>query len=88
MITEILSIITVVVVIAHLILDIIKERRIKRLDDEKIRIEKTKANASLLSAAKDMPSTLDSLVQLYKDPKILQDLITSAISFNKTIQKE
>ena len=85
MLAEILSIITVGVVVAHLIKDIITDKRQKKLDEQKLQLEQGKVGMemltkipeifkSLLGASLDNPEELKKKLkdfqEAYKDFKI------------------
>lgn len=85
MLAEILSIITVIVVVAHLIKDIITDKRQKNIDEQRLQLEQGKAGMemltkipeifkSLLGASIDNPEELKKKLkefqEAYKDFKI------------------
>ena len=85
MLAEILSVITVSVVIAHLIKDIITDKRQKNIDEQRLQLEQGKAGLdmlaklpeiikSLLGASLDNPEELKKKIKEfqegYKDFKI------------------
>ncbi len=74
MLTEILSIITVSVVIAHLIKDIITDRSQKKLDEQKLQLEQGKAGLDMMSK---IPNMLESLLNnpLIKNPEQLKEKV-------------
>lgn len=71
MLAEILSIITVSVVVAHLIKDIITDKRQKKIDEQKLQLEQGKAGMEMLTK---IPNMLDSLLNnpLIKNPEELK----------------
>jgi len=85
MLAEILSIITVIVVVAHLIKDIITDKRQKNIDEQRLQLDQGKAGMemlvkmpeiikSLLGASIDNPEELKKKLkefqEAYKDFKI------------------
>ena len=57
MISEILNIVTVVIVGLHFILDIYKERHAKNLDEQRLQIEQGKAGLEMISSIPELIKT-------------------------------
>lgn len=74
MLAEILSIITVGVVVAHLIKDIITDKHQKKLDEQKLQLEQGKAGWEFVSK---LPEVIQSLFgdPLLKNPDQLKEKI-------------
>ncbi|KKL56852.1 hypothetical protein LCGC14_2241270 [marine sediment metagenome] len=74
MLAEILSIVTVGVVVAHLIKDIITDKRQKKIDEQKLQLEQSKVNVDLITK---LPDILKSLFDnpLIKNPEELKTKI-------------
>ena len=78
MLAEILSMITVGIVISHLILDILKERRIKNIDQQKLQLEQGKAGLEIISKIPEifkslLGASLDDPEDLKKKLKKFQE---------------
>ncbi|KKN64423.1 hypothetical protein LCGC14_0491660 [marine sediment metagenome] len=78
MLAEILSIVTVGVVIAHLIKDIITDKRQKKLDEQKLQLEQGKAGLDMISKIPEIFKTflgasLDNPEELKKKLKTFQE---------------
>lgn len=74
MLAEILSFITIGVVISHLILDILKERRTNNIDQQKLQLEQSKVGVDMITK---LPDILESLFgnPLIKNPEELKTKI-------------
>ena len=74
MLAEILSIITVSVVIAHLIKDIITDKRQKNIDEQRLQLEQGKATIDMITK---LPNILESVFDnpLIKNPEELKTKI-------------
>lgn len=87
MLAEILSIATISVVVSHLILDILKERRIKNIDQQKLQLDQSKAGVDMITKLPDM---LDSLLNnpLIKNPEELKTKIKEITEAYKDFKVE
>ncbi len=87
MLAEVLSIITVSVVVAHLIKDFITDRRQKKLDQQKLQLEQSKANVDMITK---LPDILESLFgnSLIKNPKELKTKIKEITEAYKDFKVE
>jgi len=72
MLAEILSIITVSVVIAHLIKDIITDKRQKKLDEQRLQLEQRKAGIDMIS----------------KIPEIFKSLLGASLNNPEELKKK
>ncbi len=71
MLAEILSIVTVGVVVAHLVEDIITDKRQKKIDEQKLQLEQSKVNVDMITKLPDILKTLFSN-PLIKNPEELK----------------
>jgi len=78
MLAEVLSIVTVGVVVAHLIKDIINDKRQKKIDEQKLQLEQGKAGMEMLTKIPEifnsfLGASLDNPEELKKKLKEFQE---------------